>query len=139
MDAGMRRRGLVAGGLALAAVVAGVWLLRGGPDLGVWWPGCMFHRLTGWHCPGCGMTRALCALWHGRVAAAFGYNPLLMSVAPVVAAGVGLEVLAWVRGPERATPRLRPGPRVVIGFVVVVVVYWVLRNLPWWPCTMLAP
>jgi len=139
MDDGIRRRALVAGALGLAAVVSAVLLYHYGPGMCAWWPGCTFYRVTGWYCPGCGMTRAMHALLHGRVAAAFGHNPLLMAVLPVVAAGAGLDVLGWIRGPERPTPRLRPSPRVVIGFVVVVMAYWVLRNLPWWPFTWLAP
>jgi len=139
MDAGMLRRGAVIGLLGLVAAALAVFLYHGWPGMNLWWPGCTFYRATGWYCPGCGMSRALRALMHRRYAAAFGYNPLMMTVLPAVVLGMGLEVLAWVRGPGRRTPRLRVGPRVVIGFVVVVVAYWVLRNLPWRPFTLLAP
>ena len=139
MDSGVLRRAAVVGALAALAVALAVLLYQRGPQLAAWWPGCTFDRLTGWHCPGCGMTRAAYALLHFRVAEAFGHNPLLMTVLPVVVAGFGLELLGWVRGPTRNTPRLRPAPRIVIGFVAVILVYWVLRNLPWWPFTWLAP
>ena len=70
MDDGIRRRALVAGALGLAAVVSAVVLYHYGPGMCAWWPGCTFYRVTGWYCPGCGMTRAMHALLHGRVAAA---------------------------------------------------------------------
>lgn len=139
MDSGIARRTavVVAAGACLLPLAVLLW--RNGPDFAAWWPGCVFYRLTGLHCPGCGMTRAAHALMHLRWAEAFGHNPLLVAVLPAVAAGCGLEVLGWVRGPARETPRLRPGPRVVIAFAAVVVAYWMLRNLPWWPFTLLAP
>ena len=35
---------------------------------------CTFRRLTGWPCPGCGLTRSFVFLAHGRLADAFGIN-----------------------------------------------------------------
>ncbi|MBQ1546863.1 MAG: DUF2752 domain-containing protein [Lachnospiraceae bacterium] len=37
---------------------------------------CIFHYLTGYYCPGCGGTRALIALLHGRILTSLRYNPL---------------------------------------------------------------
>ncbi|MEZ4235948.1 MAG: DUF2752 domain-containing protein [Myxococcota bacterium] len=37
---------------------------------------CTFRRLTGWSCPGCGLTRSFVFLAHGRFAAAWVMNPL---------------------------------------------------------------
>lgn len=37
---------------------------------------CLFHRLTGWHCPGCGLTRSFVYLGHGHPIDAFRMHPL---------------------------------------------------------------
>lgn len=37
-------------------------------------PACTFHRVTGWDCPTCGLTRAFSALSHGQIGRAFDYN-----------------------------------------------------------------
>lgn len=37
---------------------------------------CVIREHTGWPCPGCGLTRALDGLAHGRFGFAFGSNPL---------------------------------------------------------------
>lgn len=35
---------------------------------------CIFNRLTGWHCPGCGMTQAFISLGQFRIIEGFQYN-----------------------------------------------------------------
>ena len=86
-------------------------------------PQCVFHRLTGWNCPGCGATRAAHELLRGRWAAAFHDNALLLASLPLLA---GLGVWKWLR-PERKfivkTLALWILLAVVAGFGVV-------RNLP---------
>ncbi len=44
-------------------------------------PLCFFHWLSGWDCPGCGLTRAFISLFHGEFRRAIAYNAL----APVLA------------------------------------------------------
>lgn len=36
---------------------------------------CGFKTMTGKPCPGCGMTRAFCAISHGRIGDAWHFNP----------------------------------------------------------------
>ena len=60
-------------GVSLAAL-AGAWFWT---RLGLASPGCVFHELTGWACPGCGATRCVRAVFHGEMRAAFLVNPLM--------------------------------------------------------------
>ena len=128
----------VAGFAAAAlAAVAGVWLLRHfDPNVarGLF-PTCMFHDLTGFYCIGCGMTRMLHALVHGDVPRAFSMNPLAMALlvlSPLLA--------AWKLGWR---PRWLHAPVAVLAepkfWLVLLPAYWVARNLPWFPFTLLAP
>ena len=39
------------------------------------YPRCPFYLLTGWKCPGCGTLRALSAVLHGDLRAAWNYAP----------------------------------------------------------------
>jgi len=121
---------------ALAAVV-GVWLLRtfdpnaaGSP-----FPGCMFHAFTGWYCIGCGVTRALHALVHGDVARAFSMNPLAMSMLAIAPLLAGWQ-MGWQPRWMRPLIAVVSEPRF---WLVLLPVYWVARNLPWFPFTLLAP
>jgi hypothetical protein len=69
----------------LVAGAAVVYLFD--PTTTRFYPPCAFNLLTGLLCPGCGGTRALHALLHGDVAAAFAFNPILF-----VAMGTGAFV-----------------------------------------------
>ena len=46
--------------------------------------GCVFLRITGIPCPGCGMTRAAMALMEYNFASAFYYHPAIYILIPVV-------------------------------------------------------
>jgi hypothetical protein len=121
-------------GLAWLAVV----LRDRGPAGLPYYPGCMFRKWTGLNCPGCGMTRASYAVLHGDLATAFAMNPLGMVVLPLALVGIALELAGWVRG-RPPSYRLSLGTRGTWALVVLVFVYWIARNLPWWPFTLLAP
>ena len=53
-------------------------------------PLCLFHAATGLNCPGCGMTRALVAVFEGRLFDAWSLHPLSL---PLI--GVWTTWLAW--------------------------------------------
>lgn len=134
----MRPNRVIIAAFGLLGLAVGFWLLREHGPFVPWLPGCTFHRLTGLHCPGCGMTRAAAALAHGDLAAAFRFNPVGMVLLPLALIGLGLEALAWIRAkPPRH--RLQAGPRTAWLLVWLVIAFWILRNLPWFPFTLLAP
>lgn len=112
--------------LTVGGGAIGAWVYVNEPGQSPWLPPCLFHELTGLHCPGCGNTRALHALLHGDVAAALSYNLLFLPMVACVA-------LLAIR------PRLA-GNRWLCGTVAgAVILFFVMRNLPWFPFTLLAP
>lgn len=50
---------------------------------GIQLPPCLFHHLTGYYCPGCGGTRAVIALLHGRLFLSMYYHPLVPYTAAI--------------------------------------------------------
>ncbi|EIE98411.1 Protein of unknown function (DUF2752) [Saccharomonospora glauca K62] len=90
---------------------------------------CWFRLLTGLDCPFCGGSRALGALLEGDLAGAIDYN-LFAVVVMVPLAVVLVGVLAlWETGHAIRWPRARIRGAVV-GLVGLVLVWWVLRDLP---------
>lgn len=131
-----KRACVVAVGAVLIALPV-VLLYQNGP--GAWWfPGCVFHQMTGFVCPGCGMTRATYAALHGDWAAALRFNCLGVVLLPVALLGVGLELSAWLGG-KPPPVSLRFGRHAMWWLIGAVLAFWVLRNIPQWPFTLLAP
>jgi len=122
---------------AAAAAGIGAWVLRTfDPNLpGNPFPACLFHQLTGFYCLGCGTTRALHALVHGDIATALRMNALVLALMALLPFTV-----AWQGGwrPALLQPIARwlgtPWP-----WAVGLPAYWIARNLPWFPFTLLAP
>lgn len=137
---GFRRRCLLLGVAVLAAAGVAVYLYHHKPGGGAGFhPQCTVSRLTGFDCAGCGMTRAAHELLHLRFGAAFRYNPLLVGALPLVAGWLGLAVAAWLWGDRYRGPRVRLTRNAALVLVTVVLLYSILRNVPAWPFTLLAP
>jgi hypothetical protein len=101
------------------------------------YPVCYFNQLTGWHCPGCGSLRALHHLTHGELAAAFRCNPLLVTALPLLA-WLGWRSLLRRRKQPASTASLfkSAAPWVVVGIIVL---FGILRNLPYPAFTWMSP
>jgi hypothetical protein len=112
-------------GLAFGAVATAVFAFD--PERVRIYPVCPFHQWTGLWCPGCGTTRALHQLLHGNLAAAFRFNALSMALLPVA----GYLI---VRG-DASTLK----PTWIWVLLVAIVAFGVLRNIPAYPFTLLAP
>lgn len=131
------RRWAVGAGLAFGAVLIGYLLLAHGPHAS-FWPKCLFHQYTGLHCAGCGMTRAAHACLQGDLALAFRHNPVVMSLLLLGLLAAGWELLArWSGKPLPLRPRF--SVRGLCWIVALLLIFWVLRNIPAWPFTLLAP
>ena len=85
---------------------------------------CLFHELTGWCCPGCGMTRSCTALAQGSFMESWEYHPLgfmLVGLAVYVAVWPGHLRKSWARFS-------RPSQVAVMGAgYVLVLTVWIGR------------
>lgn len=126
---GWRTRAL-AGPVGVAAGLAAstAWVALNNPHEAGHYPGCVYRGLTGFWCPGCGGLRAVYDLAHGDVAGAIGMNPLVVFVVlPVAIVFVGWWALS--AGGARVPPVRFPA-WAAWGTVVVLLAFWVLRNVP---------
>ena len=105
------------------------------------YPQCLLYQATGIYCAGCGATRALHALLHGRVIEALHDNALFVTALPVLLYLVGTHVLTAWSG--NAWPKIIIEERSLIRrgiyLFVLMLVFMALRNLPGWPFGLLRP
>lgn len=100
-------------------------------------PVCPLYSLTGFACPGCGLTRGFHALFHGDVLTALGFNaliPLFIIVFGFFFISMGFVA---VRGRGIRVPGYSPNALWV--FLVLLLAFGVVRNLPVYPFTVLFP
>ncbi len=123
-----------------AFVLAGaLFLFFHDPNQPGQYPPCIFYWSTGLYCPGCGTTRGLFALSHGDLLRAFDHNPLMvMSLPYLIWMWWRLSRKIWFGEVKSKPPKPRP-QWYIWALPVIVMVYWVLRNIPIWPLTFLAP
>ncbi len=125
-------------GAGILAAGAGAFIVGYfNPTTAGFFPVCPLFALTGIHCPGCGLTRGFHALFHGDVLAALHFNALIPVFAFVFGFLLVSLLLIVVRG-RGLSWRIFP-LKSLYGFLILAMVFFVLRNLPFYPFTMLAP
>ncbi len=92
------------------------------------YPGCLFHRLTGYYCPGCGGTRSLVLLFRGDIWGSFRYHPFVLYALFAFIYVVITYIVYLVR--RRTDKNIRysfPG-WTLWGAIVVIVINFVIKN-----------
>jgi hypothetical protein len=110
--------------LTVAAFAVFLYYYRDNPNMS-----CVFLKVFHLYCPGCGGTRALFSLLHGDILASLAYNPLLILTALFV---LFYEIAYIVHIFGNVKPSaffLRLYNILPIIFVVIVILFAVIRNL----------
>ena len=118
-------------GLAAATAAGCAYIAMVDPNTSSLYPQCPFRALTGFDCPGCGITRALHSVLHGQFVQAANHNLLMVVAAIVTLVWLAVAAVQRRRGREPARFTLSPPVMGVIGLLVLA--FWVLRNLPMQP------
>jgi len=92
------------------------------------YPQCPLRAVTGWDCPGCGLTRSVYALMHGDAWQAIDHNVLAIVLLPLAILAFARWTATRVGYSTPRIPRWRPWMSVVAG--VAVISFLVARNLP---------
>jgi hypothetical protein len=130
--------------IALAACACGgasAFLYAVDPNRHGVYPQCLLYNTTGIYCAGCGATRALYALLHGRVIEALHDNALFVAALPLLLYMIFPYALrAWN---ANAWPQVHvDGGKLAwrgIGVMALMIAFMLLRNLPGWPFEWLRP
>jgi Protein of unknown function (DUF2752). len=96
---------------------------------------CLFHKITGLYCPGCGVTRMCLSLLHMNFYQAFRYNAGVMVILPILIL-YGLKyVIMYLKGEQ---PHFSKVQNIILYLMIIwLVIFGVIRNIPWF--SYLAP
>ena len=124
-------------GLLILITVLAVLFFVLNPDQHSIFPRCIFNSVTGYYCPGCGSQRAIHDLLHLNIAGVVSHNILFIPafllifyhyLAPVVN-----RIFTW------KLPNIfyyKSTPWIIFGIVIL---FWILRNISYYPFSVLAP
>lgn len=100
-------------------------------------PRCIFNSITGYYCPGCGSQRAIHSLLHLDFAGVVSYNflfiPAFLLIFYHYLHTVFNRFFGWKLPNVFYFSRT---PWIIFG---VIVLFWILRNIPFYPFSVLAP
>lgn len=131
------KRWLLFGGLAAATAAGLSVLFVCDPAASRLFPPCLFHKLTGLYCPGCGSLRALHSLLNGHLKAALSLNPLMVLCLPFVLYAFAAQALQYFFNIKIPTLFLKA--RYIWAIFAIIILYAIARNIPLYPFTLLAP
>ena len=83
---------------------------------------CVFHEITGFYCPGCGVTRMLFSLLKLDFYQAFRYNPLLFILLILF---LMCKIIELVK-----KRKIVFSEKVYYVIIVILLIYGVVRNIP---------
>lgn len=125
------------GGLVFVIGAASILFIIYNPGESGMYPPCPFYSITGLYCPGCGSQRAAHSLLHLDFSAVMHYNILFLPVIPAL--GYHYLQLLLNRKFHLNLPNLfysKLTPWLILGIIIL---FWVTRNLSFYPFLTLAP
>lgn len=131
------RRILILFGIPLIVIGGGAALFFLNPNENSFFPKCSLYVATGYTCPGCGSTRALYHLSHGNVLEAFRLNPGLITLLLLSVTDYTRYAIAVKRAKRFQT--LFCNTKLIFTLLGGMLIYGIVRNLPWAPFAGLAP
>lgn len=91
---------------------------------------CFIYELTGYHCPGCGITRMFFSLFRLDIYQAFRYNPLVFIMLPFILFFYFEKIYSIYKNKKALVDKV---PNIIWYIVIfITLLYGVLRNIiPW--------
>lgn len=99
---------------------------------------CIFYKVTGFYCPGCGDGRALYALLHFDIVSSLRNNLLFLPMSFIVT-WYFVKIYLKIVLNKDILPFFNVSARFMIIFIFIIIFFWILRNIKMYPFTLLAP
>jgi len=131
--------------LKISLIIIGVLAFFGMLALYIFWnpsetnmfPKCPVYATTGIYCPGCGSQRAAHKILNGNIIEGIGHNYMIVLLAMVLLYQGFIYVMNEMLG--KNITNLLHKSKVTFSILIIVVLFWVLRNIDKFPFSELAP
>ncbi len=87
---------------------------------------CIFHKITGFYCPGCGVTRMLISIFKLEFYQAFRYNVYLFILLIITIVYQIIKLITY----KLLTKKIRLNNYIYILLLMTTIAFGILRNLP---------
>ena len=101
-----------------ALIIVGYYFLNRYFHIGI---PCIFFKLTGFYCPGCGITRMFFSILHLQFYQAFRYNPLVFIL---LISYLFIKLYNFI-----AKKNIKLSSRQTYGLFLLIIIYGIFRNL----------
>ncbi len=99
------------------------------PENVSFYPRCIFLKLTGFQCAGCGSLRFIHSILNGEFSKAWSYNPFLFLVSPFILLMLILSLARYKITSIEKLYRILNSSVVITILIVLTLFWWIYRNL----------
>lgn len=85
---------------------------------------CIFHKITHFYCPGCGLTRMILSIFKLNFYQAFRYNPLLFIMMPFIITYEIIYYIYWIQDKNFIISK-----KIWYTLLIITIIYTILRNI----------
>ena len=124
------------GMLLLAIVIAFLYFFINPSEVNIF-PKCPLYVTTGIYCPGCGSQRATHQLLNFNIIGVFQQNALFVFGLLIVVYHFVISGINYFFKKDLYNYIYHPKTPVIL--IIIAVLFWILRNLPYYPFNLLAP
>lgn len=88
---------------------------------------CFFNLITGLQCPGCGTTRMIKSIALLDFRAAFGYNPVVFVMLPLILFFIGRYLYQWIRYGKSNFTKAETVIQIIM--ITILIIFGIVRNI----------
>ncbi|MBN2544846.1 MAG: DUF2752 domain-containing protein [Spirochaetes bacterium] len=120
--------------ILFSVIIFLIFIFFSNPDNIYFFPVCWFYKLTHYYCPFCGSTRAIYHLLHLDILKSIKSNILLYIIAVYFSFKFIINNFS-----KNKNNIFDIKPLTLIIFMILLIAYWIIRNLPYYPFNLLIP
>lgn len=88
---------------------------------------CIFREITGWKCPGCGVTRMCMSIMKMDFVSAFYYNPVVFLMLPTLAVMLIYQSAVFIKKGTMKISKIME--KIIVLMIIILIIFGIMRNI----------